>query len=166
MSEMDQPLTPGTRHARLPWLLFFGSSVILAAVLIVQRGVLYGVMEVTVRLTASALGLFAVPIFLALAFRDWRARRRAGLSLWRSGFGLSSILVLSAAWLIYWSTALLAWSGALKGVGASGLEWMSLVLGCCLLGLPLAIALRGNSRPQTISAALLMYASVQSSIYF
>jgi len=122
--------------------------------------------EVTVRLFAGVLGLTGVPALLVLAFRDWFANRRAQLSSWRNGLGLSSIVVLFAVWLLHWGMWLVLSIRPISSQYLGTLEWLSLLLDSSLIAFVLAFALRGAARPQVISAALLMWAYLQAGIYF
>jgi hypothetical protein len=140
------------------------SFAVLVAMTAVLSSHVAGKLEVAVRHFASALGLAAVPVLLVLAFRTWMTKQSGQLSPWRSGLGLSSIVVLSAVWLLYWGMRLVASMGALSH-SFRGLEWLSLVLYSSLLAFVLAFALRGAARSQAISAALLMWASIQAGIY-
>jgi hypothetical protein len=140
------------------------SFAVLVAMTTVLNSRVAGRLEVAVRHFASALGLTGVPVLLVLTFRDWITKQRAQLSAWRSGLGLSSIVVLSAVWLLYWGMLLVASMGAFSH-SFRGLEWLSLVLYSSLIGFVLAFSLRGAARSQAISAALLMWASIQAGIY-
>jgi hypothetical protein len=141
------------------------SFAVLVAMTTVLISDVSGKLEVAVRFVASALGLAGVPALLVLTFRDWMTKQRAHLSAWRSGLRLSSIVVLSAVWLLYWGMLLVASMGVLSH-SFRGSEWLSLVLYSSLLGFVLAFAIRGAARSQAISAALLMWASIQAGIYF
>lgn len=141
------------------------SFAVLAAMATVQNSRVAGRIEVSVRFLASALGLAAVPIFLVLAFRDWSTKQRAQLSPWRNGLGLSSIVVLFSAWALYWAMFLMFWIWPHLPQSLGGLEWRELIFDSNLLGFLLAFTLRGAARPQAISAAFLMWANIQASIY-
>jgi hypothetical protein len=140
------------------------SFAVLVAMTTVLISHVAGKLEVAVRLFASALGLAAVPVLLVLTFRNWMTKQSAQLSPWRSGLGLSSIVVLSAVWLLYWGMRLVASIGALSHF-FRGVEWLPLILYSSLLGFVLAFALRGAARSQAISAALLIWASIQAGSY-
>lgn len=155
--------TSTARFRIFAWPL--ASFAVLVAMTTVQNPHVAGKLEVPIRHFAAALGLAAVPVLLVLAFRNWMTKRSAQLSPWRSGLGLSSIVVLSAVWLLYWGMLLVALIGAFSQ-SFRGLEWLSLVLYSSLLGFVLAFALRGAARSQAISAALLIWASIQAGIYF
>jgi hypothetical protein len=142
------------------------SCALLAAAMTVQHSFVLGRIGVLVRLSANTLGLAGVLALLVLAFRDWLTNHRAQLSPWRSGLGLSSIVVLFAAWLFYWGMALMAWIRPIWSQHFGGLEWLALVLYSSVLAFVLAFALRGATRMHVISAALLMWASVEAAIYF
>ncbi len=131
----------------------------------VQHSLVPGKIEVTVRLAAIALGLAGAPTLLVLAFRDWFTNHRANLSSWRNGLGLSSIVVLFAVWMLYWAMFVMLWIWPHFSQSLGGLEWLGLILYSSLLGFVLALTLRGAARPQAISAAILMWACIQASIY-
>ena len=152
------------RLRNLVWPL--ASRSVLAAMMTVQHSLVPGKIEVTVRLFAGVLGLTGVPALLVLAFRDWFANRRAQLSSWRNGLGLSSIVVLFAVWLLHWGMWLVLSIRPISSQYLGTLEWLSLLLDSSLIAFVLAFALRGAARPQVISAALLMWACVQAGIYF
>ena len=141
------------------------SFAVLAAMTTVQNSHVAGEIEVAVRFFASALGLAAVPVLLLLAFRDWLTKR-AQLSAWRNGLGLSSIIVLFAVWVLYWGMFLMLWLRPHFSQPLGSLEWLAVCLYSSLLSFVLAFSLRGAARPQAISAALLTWACIQAGIYF
>lgn|GEM_PF-3225904 len=163
---MDMPRAPSTPRTNLTWLLFLASSVVLSFTLSVLKLRIGGEIEITVRITASILGLAGVPALLALACKDWLTRPRSSLPAWRRGVGLIAIVLLFTAWLIPILMALLTWSRAFGPNPFGDFELEGTVFACSLLGLILGIALRGKARPQTLSAALLLWTSFAASIYF
>ena len=152
------------RLRNLAWPL--ASCIVLAAMTRVQHSMVPGKIEGIVRLSATALGLAGVPTLLVLAFRDWFMKSRTQHSPWRSGLGLSSLVVISAVWLLYWGMWLVLWIRPVSARSFDSLEWIALLLYSSLLGFALAFALRGAARPQVVSAALLMWACIQAGIYF
>jgi|SRR5215469_8514016 len=163
---MTRSATVGERFPNLALLL--GSFGVLVAMMTVLNSHVTGKIEVAVRFFPSALGLAAVPMLLILAFRNWRANQSARLSTLRNGIGLSSIVALFAVWLVYWAMALMVSIIPHMPVSLGGLDFpvFILILYSILFGFVLAFALCGRSRPESISAAFLMWACIQASIYF
>jgi len=161
---MNRSLTSPARLGSLAMTLAaFG---VLAAMTTVQTSHVAGRIEVAVRLLASALGLLIIPILILFAFRDWRTKHRAELSAWRNGLGLSSIVVIFRVWLLYWAMCLVAWIAPHFPQSLAGLEWLALFLYSSPLSFILAFFLRGAARHRVITAAFLMWACIQASIYF
>jgi hypothetical protein len=146
----------------LTWPL--ASFAVLAAMTTVQNSHVAEPIEVSVRFLASTLGLAGIPTLLVLAFRNWSTKEKGQLSPWRYGLGVSSIVVLSTAWASYWAMALVPLISPHFSQPLGGLEWLG--PDSSLLGFVLGFTLRGAARAQAISAALLMWASIQASIVY
>ncbi len=137
------------------------------AVTCAQHLALPGKMETVIRRITDGFGLFAAPILIVLAYRGWARNVRPELPAWRNGLGLSSMVVVSLVWLLHTGTSTFILGSIWRGPTLFfGLEWIALLLSSNLAGLLLAIALRGGSRIQAIAAALLVWAYLESSIYF
>jgi hypothetical protein len=146
-------------------LLLVASVAALVAIEYVQHRVVPERMENAVRTSNSLLGLLVVPLLLLLGGATWVKTTREKLSIWGDGLGLSSIVLLSCAWMID-SAARLA--SAIRPYQSNffNLEWMATILYSTLLAALLAIALKGTARLLIFSAAILLFAGLQSGIYF
>jgi len=141
------------------------STAVMGAVVYVQHRPVSGMVENMIRSLAGRLGLLAVPILIGLACRTWLNRNRSELPSWRNGLGLSSIVILFATWLFF---ALVPILGSVRPntTPFAGLEWTATALVCTEAAAPLGVALSGASRAQAFSAAILMWAWLQSTIHF
>ncbi len=141
------------------------STVVMGAVTYVQHLPVPGIVENTIRSLAGKLGLLAVPILIILACRTWLKSIRPELPSWRNGLGLSSIVILFATWLVFAAAPILR-SVRPSTMQFLGFEWTATLLACTEAAALLGIALKGASRIQGFAAAVLMWAWLQSTIYF
>lgn len=137
----------------------------LVAVTFVQTRVLPGTAEVTIRTYVGVFSLFCVPLFSTLAYREWVKFIRAKLSNWRNGLGLASIVIVWSIWLSAVALQILR-SISPQSVGFVNLDWIAMFLYSTLAAALLALALRGTSRIQAVGAAVLMWAWLQTGVYF
>jgi hypothetical protein len=149
---------------RSVFVTLFALSV-LGAVTYVQHRLVPATAENVIRSFAGKVGLLAVPVLIVLAYRAWAKAVRSELPAWRNGLGLGSIVLLSVSWLFFAALSIL---GSIRPGSTHffDLEWTATLFSCTEAAALLAIALRGASRIQAISAALLMWTWVQSTIYF
>jgi hypothetical protein len=135
-----------------------------AFIVLVRQKVLPKETEIAAQTLAGYLGLLLVPLLLALAFRAWAKTAKPALPNWRNGLGLSSLLVLSAVWVSYTG---LWWGNHTHAAWGRYYDpaWMGILFPCSLAACILAFALRGSARAMGISAALLMWAWLQSMVY-
>jgi len=152
---------------RTNWTATLPISISLAvagALAYVQHSVVPQNAEAAIRQLAAYLGIFIVPLFLALAYWTWVRGSRPELPSWRNGLGLSSLVMLSAAWLYYSIlSGVLTVRPSLRPSHDPTSDILLYFL-CLAAGL-LATALRGDSRLQGISAALCMCAWLESTVY-
>jgi len=141
--------------------------VLLIAMFYAQRVPVAGAVEIGVRTCAGLGGLFAVPVLLALGFKNWLSGWRSKLSPWRNELALSSMVLLSYAWLGHFVASSifinLPFVGTFPHVDPLAM-FATLLYSSLFAGL-LATALKGNSRLLVVSALLLLLASFQASIY-
>jgi 4-amino-4-deoxy-L-arabinose transferase-like glycosyltransferase len=102
------------------------------------------------------MALAVVPILLLIAWRSWAKDDRAELTAWRSGVGLTALLILS----LNWGLALLADAPQLLDRHTLPLNIKSVAY---FLSFPLdidamvlAFALRGAARLEAIFAGMLL----------
>lgn len=105
----------------------------------------------------TIVGLVAVAVLVALAYRGWIREIRPKLSHWRNGIGLSALALASLAWLWYaqWWVLTLTGHAPIDDTYQIGLNVLAAI--CTVLSLVLAIGLRGRPRLQVIGAAVLLF---------
>jgi|ERR1700687_3773512 len=137
----------------------------LVAIEYVQNRVVPGKLEIAIRTSNNFLGLLAVPLLLLLGCATWVKTTRGKLSIWRNGLGLSSIVLLSCAWMTDLAARL---ASAIHPYQTNffDLDWWATILYSTLVAALLAIALKGTARLLIFSAAILLLAGLQSRIYF
>jgi hypothetical protein len=141
------------------------ATITLAAVTYAQHRVVSANAEIAIRFFANKLGILAVPVIVAFAYRAWIKVNRPQLPTWRNGLGLSSLVIVSGAWLIFTTVSILGFfqPGPTRFFN---LEWVTILLYSSFVAALLGTALTGISRTQSIAAALSMWAWVQSTIRF
>jgi hypothetical protein len=149
-------------------LIVFVAAAVLVAITYVQNSRVPGGVEITVRACASVSGLLAVPVLLFLAFRNWIRTSRVKSPEWRNGLALSSMILVSLVWMSRFVTSTVY---AAPRIGSDvlhvdPLSWLATLLYSTMLAALLAIALKGTARLFMFSAALLMWSSLQSGIFF
>jgi hypothetical protein len=149
-------------------LAVFVAAAILVSVNYVQHSRVPGMVEITVRTCASISGLLAIPVLLFLAFRNWIRTSRAKSPQWRNGLALSSMVLVSLVWMSRFVTSTVS-AGPQIGnhvLHVDPLSWLATLLYSTMPAALLAIALQGTARLFMFSAALLMWSSLQSGIFF
>jgi hypothetical protein len=144
------------------------ASAVLAAVTYVQHGHAPGWAEIAIRTCASISGLLAVPVLLFLGFRSWIRTSRTKLPEWRNGLGLSSMVLVSLVWAsrLVTSTVSVVRPVGNHLFGVDPLSWLATLLYSTLLAGLLAIALTEKARFLVVCSALLIWSSLQSTIFF
>jgi hypothetical protein len=134
----------------------------------VQHRLVSARLEIAVRTCATLLGFWGSPLLLFLGGRTWVRTTRKELSGWRNALGLSSMTLVSAVWMIRFGMHILdaIHKNAKLPELFFNLDWMAILLYSTMLATLLALALKGTARRAIFSAALLMWASLESSIYF
>src|SRR5690242_7381436 len=148
-------------------LVFIVAVATIAAMTYVQTVLVSGFVEIAVRTCANLGGLIAVPVLLILGFRSWYKMSRAKMSAWRNGLALSSMVLPSLVWVSRISMLVSAGPLAINHfphVDPLGL-FATLLYSNLLAGL-LAIALTGKARLLVLSAVFLLWACLESGIYF
>ena len=167
-NDLQRDLSQKTRPQILPILVFIFAISTIAAMTYVQTVLVPGFVEIAVRTCANLGGLIAVPLLLILGFRDWRKTSRAKLPAWRNGLALGSMVLPSLVWLIRSSMSVVSAGpqpiNHLPHVDPLGL-FATLLYSNLLAGL-LAIALTGKARLLVLSAVFLLWAGLESGIYF
>lgn len=141
---------------------------VLIAVTYVQRVQVPGPVEIAVRMCSSLGGLLAVPILLALGFKNWLSTWRSKLPQWRNGLALSSMVLPSLVWVSRFVVSTVSVNPQFpdRFFHVDPLSMLATLLYSNLLAGLLAIALKGKSRLLVMSAVLLLWAGLQSGIYF
>jgi hypothetical protein len=160
LNDLQRDLGRKTRPQTLSILVFIVAISTIAAMTYVQSVLVPGFVEIAVRTCANLGGLIAVPLLLILGFRDWLITARAKLPAWRNGLALSSMVLPSLVWLGRISVFVVH----LPHVDPLGL-FATLLYSNLLAGL-LAIALTGKARLLVLSAVFLLWAGLESGIYF
>jgi len=146
-------------------LILVAAVAALVAVEYVQNRIVPGRLEIAIRSSNNYLGLLAVPFLLLLGCATWVKTTRERLPIWRNGLGLSSIVLLSSVWMVDLAGRL---ASALHPYQSTffNLDWLATILYSTLVAALLAIALKGTARLLIFSAAILLFAGLQSGIYF
>jgi hypothetical protein len=98
------------------------------------------------------IALLAIPSLTVLAYRSWTSRWRSELPHWRGVLGLISILMTSLGLLAFVSFFL----AVLLRINLNAYYCLVFEILTLTLGIPWALALKGPSRPQILSADLMM----------
>jgi hypothetical protein len=164
--DFQRDLSQETKLQTLSVLVFVVAVATIAAMTYVQTVLVPGFVEIAVRTCANLAGLIAVPVLLLLGFRSWYKMSRAKMSAWRNGLALSSMVLPSLVWV---SRISMLSAGPLAinhfpHVDPLGL-FATLLYSNLLAGL-LAIALMGKGRLLVLSAVFLLWAGLESRIYF
>jgi hypothetical protein len=106
--------------------------------------------------------LLAIPSLTVLAYRSWTSRWRSELPHWRGVLGLISILMTSLGWLAFVSLFL----AVLLRINRNEDYYLVFDILTLTLGIPSALALKGPSRPQILSADLLMILLLGATVNF
>lgn len=146
-------------------LILVAAVAALVAVEYVQNRVVPGRLEIAIRSSNNYLGLLAVPLLVLLGCATWVKTTREKLPIWRNGLGLSSIFLLSCAWMVDLAAR---FARVLHPYQSSffNLDWLATILYSTLVAALLAIALKGTARLLIFSAAILLFAGLQSGVYF
>jgi hypothetical protein len=167
-NDLQRDLSQKTKLQTLSILVFIVAISTFAAMTYVQTVLVPSFVEVAVRTCANLGGLIAVPLLLIPGFRDWLITSRAKLPPWRNGLALSSMVLPSLVWLSRISMSVV-FAGPLHinhfpHVDPLGL--LATLLYSSLLAGLLAIALTGKARLLVLSAVFLLWAGLESGIYF
>ncbi len=103
-------------------------------------------------MAVQMVSLLAIPSLTVLAYRNWTRRWRSELPHWRSVLGLISILMTSLGLLAFVSLFL----AVLLRINLNADYCLVFEILTLTLGIPSALALKGPSRPQILSADLMM----------
>jgi hypothetical protein len=165
---LQRDLSQKTRLQTLSILVFIVAIATIAAMTYVQTVLVPGFVEIAVRACANLGGLIAVPLLLTLGYRDWLITSRAKLPAWQNGLALSSMVLPSLAWLSRISMSVVSAGpqpiNHFPHVDPLGL--LATLLYSNLLAGLLAIALTGRARLLVLSAVFLLWAGLESGIYF
>jgi hypothetical protein len=167
-NDLQRNLSQKTRLQTLSFLVFIVAISTIAAMTYVQSALVPRFVEIAVRTCANLGGLIAVPLLLILGFRDWLITSRAKLPAWRNGLALSSMVLPSLVWLSHISMSVM--SAGLQPINhffhVDPLGLFATLLYSNLLAGLLAIALTGKARLLVLSAVFLIWAGLESGIYF
>jgi len=167
--EPQQDLGQEPRFQVFSILVFTTAVAVMVAMTYVQNTLVRGSVEIAVRTCANLGGLIAVPILLAFGFKDWLLRWRSKLPAWWNGLALSSVVLPSLVWVgrFFESTVSVNSPFADSRFHVDPLSLLATFLYSNLLALLLAIVfLKGKSRLLVASAVFLLWAGLQSGIYF
>ena len=103
-------------------------------------------------MAVQMVSLLAIPSLTVLAYRNWTSSWRSELPHWRSVLGLISILMTSLGLLAFVSLFL----AVLLRINLNADYCLVFEILTLTLGIPSALALKGPSRPQILSADLMM----------
>ncbi len=144
------------------------AAAVLVAVTYAQHGHAPGWAEIAIRTCAGISGLLAVPVLLFLGFRSWIRTSRVKLPAWRNGLGLSSMVLVSLVWMsrLVTSTVSVIRPTGNHFFSVDPLSWLATLLYSTLLAGVLAITLTGKSRLLIVCSVLLIWSSLQSTIFF
>jgi hypothetical protein len=145
--------------------ILVAAAAALVAVEYVQNRVVPGRLEIAIRTSDNVLGFLAVPLLLLLGCATWVKKTREKLSIWRNGLSLSSIVLLSCAWMVDFAARFASTIHPHQG-SFFNLDWLATILYSTLVAALLAIALKGTARLLILSAAILMFAGLQARVYF
>jgi hypothetical protein len=168
-NDLQRDLSQKKRLQLLSILGFIVAISTIAAMTYVQTVPIGGFVEIAVRTCANLGGLIAVPILLILGFRGWLMTSRAKLPAWRNGLALSAMVLPSLVWLSRISMVSIVSAGAQPihhFPHVDPLGWLATLLYSNLLAGLLAIALTGKARLLVLSAVFLLWAGLESGIYF
>lgn len=165
--DLQRDLGQETKLQTLSVLVFIVAVATIAAMTYVQTVLVPGFVEIAVR-TCATLADYAVPVLLILGFRSWYKMSRAKMSAWRNGLALSSMVLPSLVWVSRISMSVVS-AGPLAinhfpHVDPLGL--LATLLYSNLFAGLLAIALTGKARLIIWSSVLLLWACLESGVYF
>jgi len=166
--DLQRDLSQKTRLQALSILVFIVAFSTFAAMTYVQTVLVPGFVENAVRTCANLGGLITVPLLLILGFKDWLITSRVKLPAWRNGLALSSMVLPSVVWLSRISMSVVSANPQaidhFPHVDPLGL--LATLLNSNLLAGLLAIALAGTARLLVLAAVFLLWAALESGIYF
>ena len=166
--DLQRDLGQEAKFQTLPVLVFIVAIATIAAMTYVQNTLVPGFVEIAVRTGANFGGLFAVPVLLILMFRGWYEMSRPKLPTWRNGLALSSMVLPLLVWLFRFSIPLVSAAPQLINhfPHVDPLGFFATLLYSNLLAGLLAFALTGKTRLLGWSCVLLLWAGLESNIYF
>jgi hypothetical protein len=113
---------------------------------------------------SAIIALLAIPCLTVLAYQSWSKQSRKELPSWRITLGTISIIITFVSWLEYAGSFLMIALGFGKHLNSAvSLGMMVLTLA---IGIPLAIAIKGPARAQTLFAGLIMILLEWGSVNF
>lgn len=167
-NDFQRELSEKTRLRAPPILALIIAIATIAAMSYVRTVRVPGFVEIAVRTYANLGGVFVVPVLLILGFRNWLITSRAKLPAWRNGLALSSMVLPSLVWAMRISMSVVSAGPQpithFPHVDPLGL--LATLLYSNLLAAFLAIALTGRARLLVLSAVFLLWAGLESGIYF
>jgi hypothetical protein len=147
-------------------IYLWAASFVAIGVVLVQHIAFPSRTEEIARSTARILGLLVVPILTATAAKSWYRLDRTGIFRWRTITGVVSLALTSAAWIPFAYGNILQIVRPGSTVFDLGLHWSATLSFCSLTAALLAGTLAGVARPQAAAAGVLLWAAVQSGVYF
>jgi hypothetical protein len=90
------------------------------------------------------VGIVAVPVMVALAYREWKTYARRKLPMWRNLLGIVSIAIIAACWVTV--MALLGVTVTRLTTGLFSMVWFNMASLGGILGTFLSLALTGKPR--------------------
>jgi hypothetical protein len=107
-----------------------------------------------IRLIATAGSLFGVPPLVVMAYRGWVTRTRLILPQWRSGVGLTALVLIALSWL--WYAVALADTRLTASIGAVFIDLTGVAVVCTVLATAFATAWNDTPRLHAVAACVLM----------
>jgi hypothetical protein len=155
----DVGIKRGTAFRKSSILVLAGAILVYVALAYVQRRVVPGALESAIRRSADLLSLWGVPFLLILGSARWARKEREGLSVWRNGLSLGSIVLIGCVWIIHLAVRFAGWN-------FFDLDGLAILLYSTMLAALLAFAFKGTARFLILGAALLLLSGLRAGIYF
>jgi hypothetical protein len=155
----DVGIKQGTAFRKSSILVLGGAILVYVALAYVQRRVVPGALEIAIRNSADLLSLLGVPFLLVLGSARWARKESEGLSVWRNGLSLGSIVLIGCVWIVHLAVRFAGWN-------FFDLDGLAILLNSTLLAALLAFVFNGTTRFLILGAALLLFSGLQAGIYF
>jgi|SRR5215472_1124564 len=152
-------------------LVLIAAMTTMAAMTYVQNTHVPAPVEIALRSFANLGGLFAVPVTLVLGSRNWFTVSRSESPAWRNGLALSAIVLTSLVWVSHLTINTVS-AGPYPVNHVFHVDPLSLpvlfatLLYSTLLAGLLAFSMKGKCRLLVLSAVTLLWAGLQSGVYF